>query len=130
MAVSANVHARDRTSVRLRPASSGENEMPRVHRPVIGRVHTYSLLRALIESDGGRLHYTVLAHKVSVEAGRSVSGLNILLHDLGEEGHVKKLENDDGYQITDSGRAVFAALEAVRSLQPAGSTRKGGVGVR
>ena len=83
-------------------------EMPRQHRPVSGRIHTATVLRALADAEGGRLHYSMIQMKLTLAVGKPVSALNILLHDLEEERLILKLPAKAGYEITDNGRKALA----------------------
>ena len=127
MAVAARVRAQGTTPSRLRPAVVVA-EMPRQHRPVAGRVHTYAVLRALADAEGGRLHYSAIQLRLTLAAGKPVSALNILLHDLEEDRLVLKLPAKAGYEITPAGRRALEGLEVFQTA--ASSTRNQGVGVR
>ena len=102
------------------------SEMTRQHRPVSGRIHTPTVLRILADAGGGHLHYSAIQFKLNQSVGRPVSALNILLHDLEEDGLVTKLPDKAGYEITPRGRKGLEGLEVFHSATT--SSRNAGVG--
>lgn len=123
MAVKANLQGPNQTSNTLGVRPEGL-ELPRVHRPVAGRRYAVSVLQALARANAGKLRYSDILMGVSREAGRLVSGLNVLLHDLIEDGLVRKLDGLEGYEITERGRTVLPAMETVLSIHQPTSARK------
>lgn len=125
MTMSARLNARAPASKTAR-SEPRALEVARQHRPCVGRAHTFPILRALSKAEGGRLHYSALDVALVGELGKRVSSLNVILHDLAEEGFVLELPKKQGYEITDRGRKALAMEPfAVKH----GSSGNGGEGV-